>query len=107
MNFDLIAISILILGLLICECFGVFIGFSFRSSNELRKKCKFKFVKSYKGIYRLDTTTGEIVLITKNGELEIHKGKRFHSYVNSFDLVEINETHVLYDTSTGFCMILT
>lgn len=106
MSIDLNMLTILSLALLVCECFGIFMGFMLRESHAARKKDRFRFIKSENGILRLDTTTGQVVLLARGVETVIHGGKRFSSYVKSFDLVETGGTYVLYDTSTGFYDIL-
>ena len=42
----------------------------------------------------------------ENNEEIIHYGKKFASYINSFDLVQSGEHYIIYDTSTGYSRYL-
>lgn len=98
----------IILVLIFAELMGIFIGHDLREAKVERKRTSFKFLKSKSEILRLDTKTGQVVLIKKqNEETEVHKGKRFPNSAGYFDLIENgNDNYVLYDTWTGYYTVL-
>lgn len=98
----------IVFAIIFAELMGIFIGHDLREAKEGRKRTSFKFLKSKSGILRLDTKTGQVVLIKKqNEEAEVHKGKRFPNLAGYFDLIENgNDNYVLYDTWTGYCTII-
>ena len=99
---------IIVLAIIFAELMGIFLGHDLRDIKEERKRTSFKFLKAKSGILRLNTKTGQVVLIKKqNEETEVHKGKRFPNSAGYFDLIENgNDNYVLYDKWTGYCTVL-
>ena len=92
----------------ICQATGFLLGYLNKLDRDTRKISTFKFLQSKYGMFRVNTTTGQVDLITnKDNTKTIHKGKKFRSVPGSFDLVKNDENgYVLFDTYSGYYTIL-
>lgn len=95
-------------GLIIIEILGMILGFCIRDFIKfIFQKHKYKFIFTNKGMYRLNTSTGQVVLIKEKEKKIIFNGKKIGIWLNTFDLIkEDDEKIILYNFETGYCSLL-
>ena len=99
--------------LLICivlffvELGGIYLGLVFQKRQDILKTKRFKFYVTVNEVLKLNTCSGEVILISNGKQVEeLHNGKKQPDAVATYDIIKTDNHYLLTHTNTGYFTFL-
>lgn len=93
--------------LLFVELGGIYLGLVFQKRQDALKTKRFKFYETVNGVLKLNTCSGEVILISNGKQVEeLHKGKKQPDAVATYDIIKTDNHYLITHTNTGYFTFL-